>query len=148
MKKGWFSHETGLVFVHGDVFKDGSKNSCTFKMELFATISNARVYNQWTVVFACCCGKSTIFTGKIKIGWKSLKVSFVDMFLHFFENANYFMFHQHYVLFRKLITNIKTDIIVDFIFRVLLTEATIHMFWKMLIKCRETVVRKFFFKKK
>ena len=71
-KKDWFSHETLLVFVYGDVFKDGSKNPVTFKMELFATIGNGMVYNQWTVVFACCCGNSTIFTGKIKIRWKRL----------------------------------------------------------------------------
>ena len=36
------------------MFKDGSRTSTTFKMELFATIGNDRVYNQWTVVFACC----------------------------------------------------------------------------------------------
>ena len=39
-------------------------------MELFATIGNGTVYKQWTIVFACCCGNSTIFTGKIKIRWK------------------------------------------------------------------------------
>ena len=69
-KKDWFSHETGLVFVHGDVFKDGSRNSATFKMELFATIGNGRAYNQWTVAFACCCSNVTIFKYKIKIAWK------------------------------------------------------------------------------
>ena len=31
--------------MHGDIFKDGSRNSDTFKMELFATIGNGRVYN-------------------------------------------------------------------------------------------------------
>ena len=67
-KKGWCPHKTGLAFVHVNIFKDGSRNSATFKMELFATIGNGRVYNQWTVVFACCCGNSTIFTDKIKIG--------------------------------------------------------------------------------
>ena len=36
-KKDWFSHETILVFVHGGVFRDRSRNSATFKMELFAT---------------------------------------------------------------------------------------------------------------
>ena len=66
-KKDWFSHETRLVFVHGNIFKDGSRNSATFKMELFATIGNGRVYNQWTVIFACCCSNLTIFAGKIKI---------------------------------------------------------------------------------
>ena len=67
MKKDWVSHETGLDFMHGDFFKDGCRNSATFKMELFVTIVNDRVYNQWTVVFTCCCGNSTIFTDNIKI---------------------------------------------------------------------------------
>ena len=67
-KKDWFSKETGLVCVHGNVFKDGSRNSAIFKMELFTTIGNGRVYNQWAVVFASCCGNSTNFTSKIKIG--------------------------------------------------------------------------------
>ena len=66
-KKDWFSHKTGLAFVHSNVFKDGSRNSTTFKMELFATIGNGRAYNQWTIVFVCFCGNPTIFTGKIKI---------------------------------------------------------------------------------
>ena len=66
-KKDWFSNEARLVFVHGQIFKDISRSSVTFKMELFARISNGRVYNQWTVVFACCCGNSNIFTGKVKI---------------------------------------------------------------------------------
>ena len=47
--------------------KNGSRSSTTFKVELFATIGNGRAYNQWTVVFACCCGNSTISTAKIKI---------------------------------------------------------------------------------
>ena len=68
-KKDWFSHETGLVFMHGKVFKDGSRNFAIFKMNLFAKISNDGAYNQWTV-FACNCGNLIIFTGKIKIGWK------------------------------------------------------------------------------
>ena len=41
-KKDWFSHKTGLVFVHGDIFKDGSGNSAAFKMELFATTGNGK----------------------------------------------------------------------------------------------------------
>ena len=41
---------------------------------------------------------------------------FVDMFLHYLENANYFMFHERSVSFRKLITKMKTGIILDFIF--------------------------------
>ena len=69
-KKDWFSHETRLAFVYGKVFKERSRNSAIFKMELFATTDNGRAYNQRTVVFACCCGNSTIFTSKNKIRWK------------------------------------------------------------------------------
>ena len=39
-KKDWFSHEVGLVFMYGEVYKGTFKNSATFKMELSATISN------------------------------------------------------------------------------------------------------------
>ena len=45
-KKYWFPHETKLVFVHGIVLKDRSRNSATFKMELFARIGNDGVYNR------------------------------------------------------------------------------------------------------
>ena len=69
-KNNWFSHKTRLVFEHGNVFKERSQNSATFKIELFVIIGNGRVYNQWTVVSACCWGNSTIFTSKIKIRWK------------------------------------------------------------------------------
>ena len=65
--KDWFSHEIGLDFIHGDVFKDRSRNSATFKMELFEAIGNGRVYNQWTFVSAYCCSNLTIFSGKIKL---------------------------------------------------------------------------------
>ena len=41
-KKDWFSHETGIFFVHGEVFKDGSWNYAAFKMELFATSGYGR----------------------------------------------------------------------------------------------------------
>ena len=37
-KKDWFSQETGVVFVYGEVCKGASKNSATFKMELSATL--------------------------------------------------------------------------------------------------------------
>ena len=91
--------KTGPVFVHGDFFKDGSRNSATFKMELFATIGNSKVYNQSTVVLASGCSNSTIFTGKIKIdeNGHALKASdkisyFVDMFLHFLKMPITFCF--------------------------------------------------------
>ena len=41
-KRDWFSLETGLVFVHGEVCKGASRNSTTFKMEHFATIRIGR----------------------------------------------------------------------------------------------------------
>ena len=41
-KKDWFSQETGLVFVHGEVFKEGSRISATFKIKLFTAIRNSR----------------------------------------------------------------------------------------------------------
>ena len=53
--------------MHGIVFKNVSRSSTTFKIELFATIGNGRAYSQWTVVFARCCGNLTISTGKTKI---------------------------------------------------------------------------------
>ena len=43
-KKDWFSCETRLVFK--EVFKDGSRNSAAFNMELLAAIGNGRVFNQ------------------------------------------------------------------------------------------------------
>ena len=54
--------------MHDDAFKNRSRSSTTFKMELFAIVGNGKAYSQWIVVFAHCCGKSTIVTGKIKIG--------------------------------------------------------------------------------
>ena len=42
LKKRLVSHESGLVFMHGEFFKGGSSKSVTFKMELFATIGNDR----------------------------------------------------------------------------------------------------------
>ena len=42
MKKDWFSYDTGVVFMHGEIFKDKSRNSATFKMELFAIIGNGK----------------------------------------------------------------------------------------------------------
>ena len=38
--KSLVSRENGLVFMHGEVFKGGSRNFATFKMELFTTIGN------------------------------------------------------------------------------------------------------------
>ena len=42
MEKDWFSQETGLVFMYGEVFKGRSRNSATFKMEFFGAIDNDR----------------------------------------------------------------------------------------------------------
>ena len=69
-KKYWFSHKAGLGSMHGNVFKDRSRNSATFKMELFAIIGNGRAYSQWALIFACCCSNSTICKDIIKMKWK------------------------------------------------------------------------------
>ena len=39
-KKDWFSNKTELAFIPGEVFKDGSRNSPAFEIEIFATICN------------------------------------------------------------------------------------------------------------
>ena len=132
--------------MHGDIFKNGSRSSITFKMELFSTVGNSRAYNQWTVVFACCCGNSTIFTGKIKIGWKcsSFEGSIRHDFLFCRHVFTFFrMLHWHSVSFWKLITKMKTGITVDFIFWSFIIRSNHqNMFWKMLlIKCRKNICR-------
>ena len=59
---------------------------------------------------------------------------FVDMFLCVFENTNYFLFHQHFALFQKLITKMKTGIIFDFIFGGFINRSNHqHMLLKMLL---------------
>ena len=42
-KKYWFSHKTEIVFVHGNVFKNKSRSSASFRMEFFETIGNGKV---------------------------------------------------------------------------------------------------------
>ena len=127
--------------MHGDVFKDGSRNSTKFNMELSATIGNGRAYKQLTVVFACCCSNSTIFACKIKIGWKWSCLEdgirfiflFVGMFLHIFENSNSFLSYYHPFSFRKLIAKMKTGIIIDFVFRGFINRSNQQdMFWKIM----------------
>ena len=145
-KKGWFSLKTRLVFVHFNIVKDGSRNSAPFKMELCATICNDRVYNQWMVVFACCCSNSTIFTDKIKMEWKwsCLEGGIRYNFL-FCRHVFTFLWKSQllsvlltFFLFWILITKMKTGIIVDFIFPGFINRSNHqHMFWKMLIKCRK-----------
>ena len=102
--------------------------------------------NQQTVL-ACWCVTQPSLQVKLKADGNdhALKVfpdtllCFADMFLHFFKNANYFLFHQHTVSNWKLITKKKTGIILISSSGVLLTETIIKM-WseKMsLIKCRK-----------
>ena len=145
------------VFMHGDVFKKGSRNSTTFKMELFATMGNGRFYNQWIGIFACCCSISTIFIGKIKTRWKwpclegGIRYNFWfcrHVFTFFSKTSITFCF-TNIVWFWKLITIMKTGIIVDFIFQGFANRNNHHhMFWKMLlIKCRKNIWRSSFLKK-
>ena len=98
-KKDWFSHETGLVFVHGEVFKDGSRNLAIFKMELFATISNDGAYNQQYLHVTMVTRSSLLAKVKLDENGHALKVAsdtpsyFVEVLLRFFESADYFLFH-------------------------------------------------------
>ena len=87
--------------MHGDVFKEGSRNSATFKMELFATIGIVG----FTTNGQQCLHVATVTQPSLQAKLKSdenghaLKAAsdttsyFVDMSLHFFENAEYFLFH-------------------------------------------------------
>ena len=79
--------------MHGDVFKDRSRSSATFKMELFAAVANDRAYKQLTLVSRCCCVTQLSLYAKLKLDENGhhLKAAsdtfscFPDMFLHFSE---------------------------------------------------------------
>ena len=70
-------------------------------MEFFAAIGNGRIYNQWAVVFAVFAITRPSSKAKLRSdeNGHDLKEAsdtiscFVDMFLHFFENINHFLFH-------------------------------------------------------
>ena len=72
-KKDWNSQETRLVFAHGEVLKDKSRNFAIFKMNLFAKTVNSRAYNQWTVITKMKAGiiLDFIFQGFTRIAKKS-----------------------------------------------------------------------------
>ena len=155
-KKDWNSLKTGLVFVHGKVFKDESRNSPIFKMEPFAIIGNGSAYNQWTVL-ASCCGHSTIFNGKIIIGWKWL--GFECGIRHtslFCRHASTF-FWKHQLLSVSLTfcfiskINYKNENWYHSRFhllaRVSLTEVTINICSEkmLLIKCRKNICEEVLF---
>ena len=85
--------------MHGEVFKDGSWNLAIFKMELFATISNDGAYNQQYLHVTMVNRSSLLAKLKSDGNDHALKVAsdtlscFADMFLHFFESTDYFLFH-------------------------------------------------------
>ena len=135
-EKYWFSDKTRLVFVLGNNFKEGFRNSAIFKLELFATVGNGRAYNQWTVVFVCCCGNSTIFKGKIKIGWKWLCFEgviryavffFVDIFEIFLKTPSTFCFTNILFHFENQFQKSKLASLSILSSRILLTETTINI---------------------
>ena len=104
----WFSHETELVFVHGEVFKEGSRNSASFKMELFATICNSRKLQMTssdelksneqysTLPSLQAKSKSDENGHTLKVPSNTLSC-FLDMPLHFFKKANSFLLDKHSV---------------------------------------------------
>ena len=97
-KKDWNSLKIRLVFLHSEVFKGESRNSAIFKMELFAAIGNCGACNQWSL-FACCYGNSTIFNGKIKIGWKWLHLECGIRYIFLFYRHTFtFFFWKHQLL--------------------------------------------------
>ena len=71
-----------------------------FKMELFVTTYNVSTYNNGQYLLANTVHLTSLLA-KLKLdeNGHTLKVAsdtpscFVDMLLHFFENANYFLFH-------------------------------------------------------
>ena len=68
-------------------------------MELFATISNDGAYNQQYLHSIMITLSSLLAKLKLDENGHALKAAldvfscFVDMFLHFFESADYFLFH-------------------------------------------------------
>ena len=70
-----------------------------FKMELFATISNDGAYNQQYLHVIMITRSSLPAKSKLGENGHALKAAsdtlscFVDMFLHFFESADDFLFH-------------------------------------------------------
>ena len=122
------------------MFKDGSRNFAIFKMKVFATISNVGLttYGQYLHVAAVTRSslsaklKSDTNGHVLKAASDSLSC-FVDMLLQFFfENTDYFLFHEHSVSLQKLITKMETGIIADFIFWGFINRSNHqHMFWRM-----------------
>ena len=86
-KKDWFPHKTKLFFMHSHICKDRSKNSATFKMELFARIDNDRIYNR--VYVAVVTRPSLQAKLKSDENGHVLEAASDKTFLHFFENANF-----------------------------------------------------------
>ena len=109
---------------------------------------DGKVYNQWTVVLAYCCSNLTIFTWKIKIGWKwpCLESGIRYNFLFCRHVFTFCQKHQLLPVSLKLyfISKInlknKTGITVDSIFKVFINRSNCqHIFWKiLLIKCKKT----------
>ena len=95
--------------MHGEVFKGGSRNSATFKMEFLARIGNCRnlqrtssdglTANRQYLHVAVVTQPSLQPKLKTDENGHALKVArdtlscFVDMIFTFFKNANYFLFH-------------------------------------------------------
>ena len=90
-KKHWFAQKTRLVFMHGNVFKDKSRNSVTFKMDLLGLTTNGQQYLHVAVVTGPSLqAKLKLDENEHALNAASNMISyFVDMFFHFFENVNY-----------------------------------------------------------
>ena len=124
-KKVFFSHKTGLVFVHSTVFKNRSKNFATSKMELFPTISNGLHVAVLTQSSLQAKLKSDENGHTLKAASDTISC-FEDMFFHFFRKCQLLSVSLTFCFILK-ITKMKTGITVNFIFWGLLTEATINI---------------------
>ena len=94
-KKDWFSHEAGLIFMHSDIFRDESRNSAAFNMELLGLTTNVQYYLHVAVVTQPSLPAKLKFdeNGHVLKAGSDTSSCFSDIVLHFFKIANYFLFH-------------------------------------------------------
>ena len=125
--------------MHGEIFKARSRNSATFKMEVFATIGNSRNFIWWaSPERASSDGRTTngqylhvaavtrpSLQPKLKADENDhpLKVTpgivscFVDVFCTFCQKRQLLSVSQHSISIWKLIIKLKTGYIVNIIFQ-------------------------------
>ena len=96
-KKAWFLHKTRLVFVHGEVFKDRSRNFAIFNYLKWSSLQQlvtlAPKTNGQYLHIAALTGTSLLAKLKSDENGHALKAAsdtfscFLDMLLHFFRKC-------------------------------------------------------------